>query len=397
MQCRKCRAEIPDGSLYCLKCGTKQQDQARRPKTRGNGQGSIYKLPNGKWRAERTLGYEIVPGEERKRRIYVSRSDFTTKRDAVAYLPLLGTELDTRSTTKAARRARDADKTLTTLKQLYDIWLPTHNNRAKSTLNCYAAGFALFEECWNTPMRDMDIDDLQACLDDCGKGRRTQEDARTALGLVYKYGIPRGYVPSNASGQPNLAKFLRICDGVHRKKEGLTDLDLERLRAALPHDPYAGYILCNCYLGFRPTAFLALTVASYDASERAFTGGIKTVAGIDRVVTVSPKIQPLVDTYIGGRTEGPIFRDLSTGKDLSIKKYRAIFYDVLARCGIQPLSDPPHRLTPHSCRHTFGTMMKRVDAPDTDKLALIGHTDVEMLRRYQDVNYADLRRITDAL
>ncbi|MFG6372651.1 MAG: tyrosine-type recombinase/integrase [Oscillospiraceae bacterium] len=53
--------------------------------------------------------------------------------------------------------------------------------------------------------------------------------------------------------------------------------------------------------------------------------------------------------------------------------------------------------TPHSCRHTFATMMKRVEGAEKDKLELIGHTDAEMLRHYQDVSYADLRKITDAI
>lgn len=41
--------------------------------------------------------------------------------------------------------------------------------------------------------------------------------------------------------------------------------------------------------------------------------------------------------------------------------------------------------------------MKRVQAPDKDKLELMGHTSTEMLRHYQDVNFEDLRRITNAL
>lgn len=41
--------------------------------------------------------------------------------------------------------------------------------------------------------------------------------------------------------------------------------------------------------------------------------------------------------------------------------------------------------------------MKRVDGADKDKLALIGHTSNEMLRYYQDVDYQDLRKITDSL
>lgn len=52
-----------------------------------------------------------------------------------------------------------------------------------------------------------------------------------------------------------------------------------------------------------------------------------------------------------------------------------------------------HRYTPHSCRHTFATLL----APDKDKLRLIGRTSAEMLRHYQDVDVDSLRRITDAL
>ena len=57
----------------------------------------------------------------------------------------------------------------------------------------------------------------------------------------------------------------------------------------------------------------------------------------------------------------------------------------------------PPRYTPHSCRHTFATMMKRVTGSDKDKLELMGHTSTEMLRHYQDVSYEDLRKVTNAL
>jgi integrase len=56
-----------------------------------------------------------------------------------------------------------------------------------------------------------------------------------------------------------------------------------------------------------------------------------------------------------------------------------------------------HKYTPHTCRHTFATLLKNVQASDKDKLALIGHTSDEMLRYYQDVNLADLEKITNML
>lgn len=45
MVCRKCRTALPDGSKYCLSCGAKQ-DITRRPRSRGNGTGSVYQLPS---------------------------------------------------------------------------------------------------------------------------------------------------------------------------------------------------------------------------------------------------------------------------------------------------------------------------------------------------------------
>ena len=289
----------------------------------------------------------------------------------------------------------EQDKTATTLKELYDLWQPTHK-KSKSTMNCYASGFAVFRDAWDVPMQDQDIDDLQECMDSCEHGRRTLENAKTALGLVYKYGIPRGYVPQNVSGQPNLASFLRIDADGSGHKQGLSPEELEKVRQAIGKVPYADYIYCHCYLGFRPSAFIALRVEDYNQEERAFVGGIKTEAGINRTVTVSPKIQPIVDRLIGGRSSGAVFCG-PDGNALTIRKYRAIFYDVLAAAGVQPLSDPPHRLTPHSCRHTFATLAKPIDAPLKDKLALIGHTSERQLMDYQDVRYEDLRRITDAL
>ena len=56
-----------------------------------------------------------------------------------------------------------------------------------------------------------------------------------------------------------------------------------------------------------------------------------------------------------------------------------------------------HKYTPHTCRHTFATLMKRVEGADKDKQELIGHASAEMLRYYQDAPLDDLRKITDAI
>ena len=394
MSCVKCGREIPEGAAFCPWCGRKQRTEKRK-RTRGNGLGSVYKRGE-KWVAVKTLGYvtdplppDAPPGSvPHKRRQTVSRS-FATRKDAFAALPFL-TAADRKPRQGTATQRK---KTQITLKELYDQWEPTHQ-RDRSTMNCYRAGFRLFAELWGARMEDLDIDDLQECLDDSGAGLRTKQNAKAALGLVYKYGIPRDAVPKDR----NLATFLLIRGEGSEKKSGLSLEELELIRkAAASGDPFAAIVLCHCYLGFRPSALLQLTAADYDADRRCFVGGIKTEAGKGRTVTVSPKVQTYVDALVAAAKGGYVFGRL--GAQLTLEAYRDQFYELLKRCGIDnPVDeDGRHRLTPHSCRHTFATLLKRAQGSDTDKLALIGHTSTEQLREYQDVPVEDLRAITDQL
>ena len=87
---------------------------------------------------------------------------------------------------------------------------------------------------------------------------------------------------------------------------------------------------------------------------------------------------------------------------MGIAAYRRLFYSTLEECGVENPTEEKdgvsrRKYTPHSCRHTFATLMKNAPGSDKDKLELMGHTSTEMLRHYQDVSLEDLRKITDAL
>ena len=377
MKCRKCRAEIPDGSKFCSACGIRQETK-QNPKNRGNGQGSVYQLPNKRWIAIKTVGYEC--GEDGKvRRLTRSKSGFRTKKEALDYLPKIGDE----------PRAKPV-----TFKQAYDAWEPTHR-AGKSSMDCYHAAIKYFQPVWNAKMSEITIDDLQACMDDCPKGKRTRENMKALCGLIYKYAVPRNLV------NLNMGQYLIVGGGDHGEKDALPDEAVKLIENSVGKVPGADYVLCHCYLGFRPSEFLALDAINYNRKEKAFVGGAKTDAGKDRAVTISPKIQPIIDRLMQDKISGPVFCG-DNGLKMDIKAYRALFYSVLEACGIEnPVTETDgvkrRKYTPHSCRHTFATMMKRVPGADKDKLELIGHTSDEMLRHYQDVNYTDLRRITDAI
>ena len=378
--CRKCGAELLPESRFCHLCGA-PQERIQAKNKRGNGQGSVYRRGDS-WVAVVTLGY-IREGTARPKRITRSKT-FAKKSDAIAALPTL----------KAGGVIRP--KTTITFKALYDQWLPTHR-AGKDTMNCYKAAFQYFKPVWFLRMDELTLDDLQECVDECPRARQTRRNMRTVCGLIYKYGIPRDMIPSDR----NLADYLMIDGEGATHRESFTDVQIERIRKQIGKTLYADYVYCLIYTGFRPSEFLALTKESYHEKEQYFIGGGKTEAGTDRVVTIPPKIQKHVKA--AAKRAGKTIFCREDGEPFTKNDFLDVFYAVLTAAGI----DNPiitvgngvqrHKFTPHSCRHTYSTLMKRVDAPSTDKLALIGHTSESMLRYYQDVHLADLRKITDAL
>ena len=379
MKCKRCRAEMPAGAKFCPSCGARQS-AGQNPKRRGNGQGSVYQLANKRWIAIKVIGYEDA-GEGKLRKLTRSKSGFRTKKDALDYLPKLEEGPRTKPVTWG---------------EVYAAWFPTHR-AGKSTLDCYAAANKYFSGIHRLKLSEISVDDLQECMDDCPKGKRTRENMKALAGLLYKYAIPRNMAPNGL----NLGQYLIVGDGETGNKDALPEDAVKRLEAKVGEVNGADYVLCQCYLGFRPGELIALDAINYNRKERAFVGGSKTDAGRDRVVTVSPKIQPIVDRLTRDKVAGPVFC-ASDGSAMTIKAYRALFYQVLEACGIENPTEERdgikrRKYTPHSCRHTFATLMKRVPGADKDKLELMGHTSTTMLRHYQDVNFDDLRRITDVI
>lgn len=382
--CIKCGRELPAGALWCCWCGKKQQAEKRR-RIRGNGQGTVYRRSNGKYRAEVVLGY-YTDADGKKRRKTRSK-DFDKKKDAVAALPAL----------ISGGRQKVNDKI--TFHEVFEAWSPGHAEKVgRSTMDCYKAAYKHLESLWFLRMADIEIDDLLECFEDCPAGKRTKQNMKALLSLMYKWALPRHCVPSNL----NLSEFLTVSGKDGPPRPSFTDAQIEQIRRQIGKTPGAEQVYCLIYLGFRPSEFLALTVEDYDPKNQAFVGGAKTSAGRGRTVTVSPKIEPYVKKAVADAT-GAVFCT-PDGKPYNLAFWtESVFYPVLEAAGINnPLVEigggaKRHLYTPHCCRHTFATLMKRVDAAAKDKQELIGHASEEQLKYYQSVALDDLRRITDAL
>ena len=381
--CRKCQRELPDGALFCPWCGISLTPPKHKGRTRPNGTGTAFK--RGKvWYAQVTTGYKAVDrgdGVPHKQAIRVTRGGFAMKKDALKYCTKLLDE----------NRGRTKVKPMT-LQQIYDAWLPTHEERVvRSTINCYKAAWKYFKPLYNIDLRDIDLDDLQECLDDCPKGRRTKENMKALASLLMKYAIPRHQTDMN------YAEYLYTGNDKKGTHPAFTPAQVELIRQQIGKTPHAEDIYCMIYTGFRTAEFVSLRKENY--VDGVLYAGIKTEAGFDRAVPVSEKIKPYIEARMEGNSEYIFTKD--DGSHMTANYFREVyFYRVLAAAGIQPMptADQPAHYVPYSARHAFANLLKDAPGSDKDKAGLIGHEDYKTTKKhYQSVELEALKNIIRAI
>lgn len=377
MICRRCKKTIEDGSNFCNYCGAKQVYE-KTTKKRGNGQGSVYKLPNGQWMVEVTLGYDEVfdNGEIKIKRKRVRKTGFETKKEALAYIPQL------------QQGVPETDKNIK-FKDLYKKWIDSHDARvSKSTIDCYKSAYKYFVPLYYVEVAKIRTEHLQKCIDDCPRGRRTKENMKAVGTCMFRLAMQLDIVDRN------YAEYVYIAKEQKSERLAFSHDQLKLMWDNVDNVPNLKYILVLCYTGMRLGEMLSAKTSNYHPEEGYFVTGSKTDAGKDRSITISPKILPYFGDF--GVGEYLFFPDK---KPLSEKKFReVIYYPALRAIGIDETDkDGSHLYTPHCCRHTFATLMKNVDAPATDKQKLIGHSKFEMTAKYTHTDIESLRRITDNL
>ena len=349
MECRKCKKEIPDNSIYCNLCGTKQE-RSKSNRHRGNGEGTVYQ--RGKtWTARVIVGWWVDDNCVAHPHIR-TKGGFRTKREALECIPEL-------------KRGSAPDVNIT-FQNLYQKWSDIHFAKiGDSTAKGYATAYNHFKPIWGIAFKNLDSEDLQKCLDEGNKGRRTKETMKALAGCLYKFADKKKITDRNESVHLDVGRDRKATRPAFSTKQ----VDLIS-KAAANGDIRAVYTLCLIYTGFRPNEMLTLTRDAYhkEADVEYFVGGGKTAAGTDRTVPISPKIKPYIyplllkaDPFIFPCENGLLMND-AFFRD----KY---FYPLLADLGIQsvPTKRTPGVLVPYSCRHTFANMLKNVDGANKDK------------------------------
>lgn len=378
MDCRKCARALPEDAVYCCYCGVKQVLAKKKATKRSNGTGSVRK--RGKtWTA---IGPAKTIFKDGKFVTYrPTQGGFSTRTEALLAAPTVGVVIKERS-----RKM--------TFSEIYAKWYDRHKDRvSKGTLGCYTAAYNHYADLYPAPFVDLVTEDWQGCVDDCTAGKRTRENMKALGTQLYKYAAEQNLTDKNFAQYIYIGKLDQV------SRHAFDRADLERIaEGARLGVSYADYLLCACFLGFRPLGLFALRKEDYDPVTRTITGGVKTEAGRRRIVPVSPIIQPYIDRLM--QSDSDFIFPNRHGEQMHTNNFREqYFYTCLETLGIQkkPEGGEVPKYTPYSCRHTFFTMMGRVPGQDKIKAELGGHTSYEMSKHYQHPDLDDKRAVIDAL
>ena len=333
-------------------------------KSRGNGQGTAYKSPNGKsWTAQAVVGYRSssVPGHQ-PIPIKRKKSGFHTKADALAYVPILlagGIE-------KPASAPR-----------LSSYWKTYSENGLLSLSKSKQCAYGI---AWDRlkPIQDVHVDALtvQLLQYTVNKGSETyypRRDCKCLLSALFKLAAADGFVNKDLPSMitlPTLEETERVPFTKEEQKSLWNAYENGAKNAAIP--------LLMIYTGMMPGEAKSLKVSNILLDSRQIVGvGLKTKVRKKTPIVIADCLVPVLSDLIANARPNGFF--WTQGK----KEWYDLYYNALEVAGCR-------RLHPYCCRHTTATALA-VDsnvAPQTIKKVMRWSTS-RMLDRYAHPDQSD--------
>ena len=382
IKCPECELQVSDKASTCPHCGFPLQPyiKPRKPRNKNNkrrrlpnGFGQISEIKNRNLR--NPFRAMISVGKDANGRPICKplkpESYFPTYNDAYAAL------------VEYNKNPYDLEPSIT-VKELYEKWLPEHEKTVKST--------RAIESAWTycTAVYDMRVKDLRArhvkgCMEEGTSTYRGEtrtpsasmkNQIKSLFNLMLDYALEYELVDRNYSRTFNLSEET-IKEIVTVKQEHIpfTDEEMDLLWQHVDDKMMVDVLLIQCYSGWRPQELGLLELKDVDLKNWTFSGGIKTDAGIGRVVPIHSRIRHLVERkYKEAQELGSLYLFNYTSPSARLKSTALTYARYQKGFGMirdELKLNPEHR--PHDGRKHFVTMAKKYKLDEYAIKYMVGH------------------------
>lgn len=352
MLCKKCKKEIPDGSVFCNHCGKKQTITAAKHRKRAHGSGTIRK-------------------DTRYKNPYIAIAPSTRTGAGRTYI---GAYPDMKSAQAALEEyIKNGRPQLygATLADVYKLWSDIHY-REIQTPESWRSMWK-----WYEPLYDVKISELRTAhfqdIVNKANSKPTADKLKSLAIMLCRYALENDIV------NKNYAEFIKIPKFEKKEKVIFTAKQINTLWQHTD-DKRVQVILAMIYMGFRLGEIVSLTADNVHLEEGYVVGGIKTEAGINRVIPFPPNIPEIKEFFREWMSDS----ESSAVLDVKQKQFRdKWFYPVLIELGMLKAHlsghdwkfDDKRHLTPHSTRHTFASLSASAGMRPENLQKIIGHAD----------------------
>ena len=258
-----------------------------------------------------------------------------------------------------------------TLQDLYNIFITNiQNKRSEKTYQMYVSTWQYVQRYARYEITDIKKSHVQDVINDLadeGKSYSLCNKVKILMSQIFQLAMDDDYITKN------YAKNIILPEPDEIDKSIFTADEIKKLFKAVDKDFNATLPLLLIYTCMRPSELLDIRKFHIYLDKGYMVGGLKTKAGKDRIIPINDKIMPYIKKWMDSKSEFLIHRDNSQMTYSYFNK--SIYYKMLELADVRPLS-------PHKCRKTGLSMLKKAKVDTTYIKLIAGHATQDVTDNY---------------
>jgi site-specific recombinase, phage integrase family len=268
-----------------------------------------------------------------------------------------------------------------TLKEILDRFMENKKGAVeKSSLKSYRVWYNYLRPLYSKRMKDIRTFELQNFINSLSHlSTGSLKLVKSFIRMLFKDAMEMDIISKDYSEYIKLPKYKKIIE-----RKIFTEEEIALLWDNIKIMEYADTILILIYTGMRINELLKLEKKNVNLENNTIIGGSKTDAGKNRIIPIHPKILPLIIKRMGNKTDYLIPN--RTGRNYyEYNNFRQNeFVKIMEQLGMEH--------TIHDTRHTFATMISDVSDNENAITGIIGHTNINMTKKYTHTNIEKMRK-----